>query len=224
MPQPVLVFDVNETLLDLTALDPHFERHFGDTGVRAEWFQQVLMAAFATTAMGVYHSFGHVARTALQLVARRHRVTLSDDLVQQIIGQMRRLPPHPDILPGITRLQEAGFRMVALTNSPSDVARAQVEYAELSPFLEDVLSVDGSQHLKPAEAVYAYASQVLETPPDALCLIAAHDWDIAGAMQVGWHGAFIHRGASTWNPIFPPPTFKSPDLAALADILIARTL
>ena len=28
------VFDVNETLLDLAALDPHFERVFGNAAVR----------------------------------------------------------------------------------------------------------------------------------------------------------------------------------------------
>ena len=32
MAVPLLVFDVNETLLDLEALAPHFERMFGDRG------------------------------------------------------------------------------------------------------------------------------------------------------------------------------------------------
>jgi len=36
------VFDVNETLLDLSALDPRFERVFGDASVRREWFMQML--------------------------------------------------------------------------------------------------------------------------------------------------------------------------------------
>ena len=30
----VCLFDVNETLLDLAALDPHFARVFGDAGMR----------------------------------------------------------------------------------------------------------------------------------------------------------------------------------------------
>jgi 2-haloacid dehalogenase len=33
-----LVFDVNETLLDVAALDPLFERLFGDSRARVEWF------------------------------------------------------------------------------------------------------------------------------------------------------------------------------------------
>ena len=37
----ICVFNVNETLLELGALDPHFERIFGDGGVRRAWFGQL---------------------------------------------------------------------------------------------------------------------------------------------------------------------------------------
>ena len=41
----VCVFDVNETLLDLRALDPAFAQVFGDAGVRREWFAQMIQSA-----------------------------------------------------------------------------------------------------------------------------------------------------------------------------------
>ncbi|MDQ3655068.1 MAG: haloacid dehalogenase type II, partial [Chloroflexota bacterium] len=41
----VIVFDVNETLLDVGALDPLFVRMFGDATVRREWFGQMLQSA-----------------------------------------------------------------------------------------------------------------------------------------------------------------------------------
>jgi 2-haloacid dehalogenase len=41
----IIVFDVNETLLDLKALDAYFERVFRAAGVREEWFKQVVAAA-----------------------------------------------------------------------------------------------------------------------------------------------------------------------------------
>jgi hypothetical protein len=50
-PEPrICVFDVNETLLDLTALDPPFEAAFGRSAVRREWFGQMLQSAFADLA------------------------------------------------------------------------------------------------------------------------------------------------------------------------------
>ena len=44
----IIVFDVNETLLDLAALDPYFERAFGDVAARKEWFARMLRTAFVS--------------------------------------------------------------------------------------------------------------------------------------------------------------------------------
>ncbi len=46
MSTPVIAFDLNETLLDLSALDPVFEELFGDASLRAVWFAQMLEVAF----------------------------------------------------------------------------------------------------------------------------------------------------------------------------------
>jgi 2-haloacid dehalogenase len=68
-----------------------------------------------------------------------------------------------------------------------------------------VLSVDAVHHLKPHPAVYEYAARTLETPPENLRMIAAHDWDIRGAMRAGMRGAFVARDGLAWNPLFEHP-------------------
>ena len=78
----VCVFDVNETLLDLRALDPHFERVFGDAGVRRAWFLQLLQSALVATVTGTYSDFGEVGAAALEMVAEREGVDLSDQDIQ----------------------------------------------------------------------------------------------------------------------------------------------
>ena len=75
----VCVFDVNETLLDLRALDPLFERAFGDAGVRRSWFQQVLQSAFLATITGAYSDFGAIGAAALEMTAEREGVRLSEE-------------------------------------------------------------------------------------------------------------------------------------------------
>ncbi len=55
------MFDVNETLLDLGAMDPHFERIFGAAQVRRHWFSQLLQSALVSTVTGVYVDFGRIA-------------------------------------------------------------------------------------------------------------------------------------------------------------------
>jgi 2-haloacid dehalogenase len=92
----VCVFDVNETLLDLTAPDPPFERAFGRPGVRREWFGQLLQSAFVSTITDAYTDFGTIGRGALEMVARRNGVELTTDEQDSIVGAMPTLPPHPE--------------------------------------------------------------------------------------------------------------------------------
>jgi 2-haloacid dehalogenase len=46
MAPSVYAFDVNETLLDVAALAPLFERIFGDGDAWRDWFAQMLSLAF----------------------------------------------------------------------------------------------------------------------------------------------------------------------------------
>ncbi len=217
----VLLFDVNESLLDLRALTPHFERLFGNGEILAEWFAQVLRSAMLTVITGQYSDFGKVGRSALDMVAQRYGVTLSDADRNDIVGGMRTLPPHPDVLPGFEKLHAAGYRMASLTNSPPAMAKAQLENAGLAKFLEKIISVDEVKSLKPAAKVYHHAARVMGVAPEQARLIAAHSWDVAGAMSAGCKAAFIARKGMVLNPLFEAPDIVAPDLLQVADRIIA---
>jgi 2-haloacid dehalogenase len=217
----VLLFDVNESLLDLRALVPHFERSFGDGQVLYQWFGQVLQSAMLTVVTDAYSDFGKVARAALDMVAARRGVALSEDERLAIVGGMRTLPPHPEVLPAMEKLHAAGFRLATLTNSPPAVAKAQLENAGLIALLEKVISVDEVQSLKPAAKVYHHAAKEMGVAPEQTRLIAAHGWDVAGAMRAGCAAAFIARPGMVLEPLFEPPDIVAPDLLQVAERIIA---
>ena len=73
----VCVFDVNETLLDLKALDEHFARAFGDAGVRQAWFAQMIQSALVATVTDAYADFGTLGGAALDMMAARRAISLS---------------------------------------------------------------------------------------------------------------------------------------------------
>lgn len=217
----VLLFDVNESLLDLRALTPHFERLFGDGQILSEWFGQVLRSAMLTVITGQYSDFSKVGRSALDMIAERHGVSLRDDDRTAIVGGMRTLPAHPDVLPGFEKLHTAGYRMASLTNSPPAVAQAQLENAGLAKFLEKIISVDEVRSLKPAAKVYHHAARVMGVSQEQTRLIAAHSWDVAGAMSAGCKAAFIARRGMVLNPLFERPDIVESDLLRVADRIIA---
>ena len=216
-----LVFDVNETLLDLRALDHHFEQLFGDAAIRKEWFALVLRNAMALTITGDVNDFVSVAGASLHMVADARGVDLDDGALAAIAGSMRSLPPHDDVVPGLTTLQSAGLSMVALTNSPQATADAQIQNAGLGAFFEQVLSVEATGRFKPDRAVYEMAATALSMAPGELRMVAAHDWDIAGAMSVGYAGAYIVRPGMAQNPLYPQPDIVGPDLIDVARKIVS---
>lgn len=217
----VIAFDVNETLLDLAALDPQFLRVFGDAAVRREWFTQVIELAITAAASNVYFDFAAVGDAALTMVAARRRVALTPAARTDILGGMRALPPHPDARPGLERLRNAGFRLAALTNSSSGAAEAQLGNAGLRGYFEQVLSVDRVRRLKPAPEVYQMAAASLGVPIGAVRLVAAHSWDVAGALRAGCAAGFVSRPGKVLDPLAPRPDVVGPDLEAVAAGIIA---
>ena len=217
----VCLFDVNETLLDLGALDPHFERVFGDAGVRRSWFLQVLQSALVATVTGVYSEFGAIGAAALDMTAERQGVRISDEDRRAILGGMRELPPHPEVPEALDGLRDAGLRLAALTNNTAEVAEAQLNNAGLSDRFEKVLSADAVRRLKPAPEPYRAAAEALGVETSGVRLIAAHAWDVAGAMRAGCAAAFVARPGMVLDPLADPPDVVGADLSEVAASIIA---
>src|SRR5262245_7489206 len=82
----ILVFDVNETLLDMKALDPLFERAFGRPDVRGQWFSTVLLYSNVVSLAGPYADFGAIGGAALDMVAGARGIMLAPQDRQRILG------------------------------------------------------------------------------------------------------------------------------------------
>jgi len=217
----VLLFDVNETLLDLRALDPHFERVFGDAKVRVEWFQTMLSSAFLTTITGPYKPFGDHFRAALAITALRRQVRVSPEDERAILGGVRELPAYPDVRPALERLRSAGFRLAALTNSTVEVEEAQLRNAKLADLFDKALSADTAKRLKPAAEAYRTAAGELGVATAELRMVAAHAWDVHGALRAGCAAAFVERPGVLWNPLLERPDVVGKDLGEVAERVIA---
>jgi 2-haloacid dehalogenase len=220
----VCVFDVNETLLDLKALDPHFARVFGDVSVRQAWFGQMIQSALVATVTDAYADFGAIGGGALDMTAARRGIALSAADRAQLLGGMRSLPPHPDVPESLARLRRAGLRLAALTNSTASVAQAQLTHAGLADSFEQILSADMVRRLKPAPEPYRMAAECMGVAIGEIRLIAAHAWDIAGALRAGCAAAFVARPGMVLDPLVGRPDIVGADMREVADQILAIEL
>ncbi|GAY14572.1 haloacid dehalogenase type II [Mycobacterium sp. shizuoka-1] len=202
---PVLAFDVNETLLDLSPLD----ELVGGADNRRRWFAQMLQISFVGGLTGDYVDYPSAQRAALEMLGLPGADELPD--------RMRELPLHPDVVPALERLR--AFTVVALTNSPLSVVTEQFEFNGVTALFDAILSADTVRALKPRPEAYRHVSSTLGVPLRDVRLVAAHGWDIAGALTAGCRGAFVARAGQALMPIGPQPDIVGTDLLAIADAL-----
>jgi 2-haloacid dehalogenase len=218
---PVIAFDVNETLLDLGPLDAVFEELLGDASLRAQWFAQMLQVAFVGAITDHYVDFTTAQRAALDMVAQRHSVALPADAAARVAATMRALPAHPEVADALARLRAGGHQLAALSNSPKDVEQAQLEHAGLSDRFDAILSADTVRALKPRREPYHLVARTFAVPTGDVTLVAAHAWDVAGALAAGCRAAFVARPGMPRNPVDPEPDIVGADLGKIADQILA---
>ena len=219
----ILVFDVNETLLDITHLDPLFARLFGDARARELWFAQMILYSNAISLAGDYAPFGSLGAGALRMLGEIRGVAVTDDDLDELKERMTTMPACPDVKPALTRLRDAGVRMVTLTNSAPSGSPTPMERAGIADLFEAHYNVDPVRAFKPAPATYAIVTEALDVPPSRLCLVAAHLWDTLGMQAFGGESAFITRPGNALLPSdgVRTPTYTAPDLGDFADQWLA---
>lgn len=218
----ICLFDVNETLLDLSALDSDFEKIFGSAAVRKEWFGQFIQSAFVSVITNSYQPFGIIGSAAFDMIAQRHSVTVTSEEKKALLSKIIQLPAHPEVAENLARLKQNGYILAALTNSTAEVANKQLENAGIIQFFDKVLSAEAVNTLKPAKEVYEMAAKSFNVAAKDTRLVAAHAWDIAGAMKAGCSAAFIARPGMVLDPLCEQPSIIGKDLKEIVNQIIEQ--
>lgn len=219
----VLLFDVNETLLNLQPLEESIDSVLLENGASRLWFTTMLQYSLVMTVSDQYKALGEIGAATLQMMARNRDVVLSAADAKQALKPMLSLPAHADVLPALEHLRASGFRMATLTNSSTGACKAQLESAGIADLFERQLSVETTGKFKPHRDVYQWAATEMGVAPADCMLVAAHAWDVAGAAWAGMQTAFIERAGNQAFPLAPAPTLSAADLDGLRRQLQAAT-
>jgi 2-haloacid dehalogenase len=217
MGQDVIAFDLNGTLLDMGALDLHFQRIFAASGFREKWFEQLQNLWMTTIACGTFEPFEKLAKASLRMLAAKESVELASADETAVLKQMTNLPPYADVPPALSALRKSGYRLVALTNGARKSARMQLKNAGIASAFDEIFAADQVERYKPAPEPYRFVTKQLKIKPKKLLFVAAHAWDIQGAYQAGLQTVFLRRPRQVLNPLGTKPDYEVRDMAALAE-------
>lgn len=220
----LLLFDVNETLSDMSQLSECFEAVGAPARLVTPWFAEVLRDGFALTIAGGSATFVDLAAQGLHRSFSKVQLNCTiAQAVMQVMGGFADLSLHPDVAPGLRRLRAGGVRLVTFSNGSSTVAENLLVHAGLAGEVERFLSVEGVSPWKPAAAAYKCALATCGVDAADAMLVAVHPWDIDGAMRAGLQTAWIDRNDGTYPDYFSPWTMRATSIENLADQLAAAS-
>jgi 2-haloacid dehalogenase len=221
--KPCIVFDVNETLLDLETMNPIFERIFGEKQAMRLWFANLILYSEALTLANAYAPFTEIGAAVMQMLAGTRGITISADQKRELTDRFATMPPHPEVRATLGQLRDAGFRLFTLTDNLLEIQTRQLEHGGIVQYFERRFSVDQAvRRHKPAPEAYAYVEAQLGVRPSDLLLVASHTWDTIGAVAAGWHAALIKRPGNNLLNVGPQPDLIGEDLSEIGEQLTER--
>jgi len=216
----LLIFDVNETLLDLAPLRIAIKEKLKSDSAFDIWFQTLLHYSLVETLTDSYQDFSEIAKATLKMVSFKLKVDLSESKIAAVLGKIKELPPHKDIPEALSALKASRFKLVAFSNGNKAVLNQQLQYAEIDHLFDAIISIEEIREYKPKATSYQYVVDKMETRATDSMMIAAHGWDIAGAKRAGLKTAFVAREGKTIYPLGENPDISGSTLLDIAQKLL----
>ncbi|WP_031428673.1 haloacid dehalogenase type II [Flavimarina sp. Hel_I_48] len=215
----LLIFDVNETLLDLKPLKEKVNEALESETGFSVWFRTLLHYSLVETTSLNYADFGEIGQATLKMVSKQFDRPLQDTEIENILSKIKELPPHTDVIEGLEQLAAQGFELAALTNGNLRTVKDQLHFAKIDHLFKGIYSVDAVQKYKPHPETYAHVLNVMNTEKENAMLVAAHGWDITGAQRAGLQTCFLERPGKFLYPLAEKPTYSIKKLTELPDLL-----
>ena len=220
MTQPrLLIFDVNETLLDLKPLARRINAVLSNELAFELWFSTLLQYSLVETLSGKHQDFSKIAKATFKMTAAKFKKVFAEDEIDNILSLITKLPAHSDVTKSLASLKNQNYTLVALTNGNAQVAKEQLAFAEIAMYFDRIFSVDEVAAFKPSAKPYQYVLSEMQIDPADALLVAAHGWDITGAQRARLKTAFIGREGKFKYPLAEKPTFDCKGLTELVERL-----
>jgi 2-haloacid dehalogenase len=160
-----------------------------------------------------YREIGH---RSVALVLERAGIAYTMDEVRDLVAQIEKLRPFPDVPEALARLQTR-YKLAVLSNGDPDMLEAAKQYHRI-PF-DQVISVAVANAFKPHVATYVKAAEIMGVPMDQVLFVANHAFDCIGAKSAGMRTAFIDRRRRPFGITPHQPDLLVSSMRELADVM-----
>jgi 2-haloacid dehalogenase len=160
--------------------------------------------------------YREIGRRAVAHVLDRAGIPYTMDEVRDLVAQIERLKPFPEVPAALARLQ-ARYRIAVLSNGDPDMLEAAKEHHGIA--FDAVISVAVAGSFKPHVVTYSKAAEILGLRKDQILFVANHAFDCIGAKSAGMRAAFIDRRRRPFGITPHQPDIIVPTMTKLADAI-----
>ncbi|PRX39288.1 haloacid dehalogenase type II [Salegentibacter salegens] len=217
MKPKIIIFDVNETLLNLIPLKEEINAALEHEMGFEVWFPKLLHYSLVETTTGTYNNFSEIAAATFKMISGKFDKDFSDSEIKNILSEITKLPPYPDVKPGLKQLKNAGYKLIAFSNGKPDVLNAQLKFAEIDSLFEGIYSVEEIKKYKPHPESYQYILNKYQVKAQKALMVAAHSWDIIGAQHAGLQTCFVERPGKKFYDLAEKPNFSVSEITSILE-------
>lgn len=218
----IIFFDVVETVFSLAPLEKKLAEFNLPAGTHRLFFAQLLRDAFALSASGVFHTFSEIAKGTLTVLLDSLDHKADDAILKSILGSFSQLPCHGDVKPALEKVKHSDCKAVLLTNGSRGNTEKLVRDNGIEHLVDDIVSVEDFKIWKPQTALYHQAAKKYSCDPGNALLIAAHAWDVHGAIRAGFHGIWVQRQEAIYHPLMGSPDGQHTNLVDAVNVAVQK--
>jgi 2-haloacid dehalogenase len=165
---------------------------------------------------GGYQRYGDVLRDSLNAWANERGYRWNEKDGHALVRAMESWQPFPDAVPALRRAQEAGLRLVIISNTDHSIIDHTLRQLEVE--FGDVVVAEDARAYKPALDPFRLAQRRIGGRPEQILHVAfGFKYDIGPAKQLGFRTTWVNRKREP-RPGRDEPDFEWDTLWPLAEL------
>lgn len=195
MSKKLVLFDAYGTLLDVYSVTDEAESAFPGQGkaLALLWRDKQIEYTRLRALSQRYKHFWNITEDALDFACEALKLNLTSDVRQALLACYARLRAYPENVEVLQTLRRSGIRTAILSNGNIKMLDTAVSAADMTDWLDAVLSVEPLQTFKTDPRVYQYGLDYFGVEVKEALFVSSNCWDVCGATWFGLDTVWINR-------------------------------
>ena len=222
-----IFFDVGGTMLDWTAMPEKMTKFFAEKGLKVDgktiwlpWRAKLFNYMMYNSMIGNgFMPLEELAAKATLAVMRSMNIDLKPADAGGVLALLGELDLHPDVLPGLQKMRDAGYLLVPHTQLSNSILKKAV----LSRFNFDrYFTGETFGVYKPMRSLYLKAIDAMGLERSEILYVTTNQFDVFASKGMGFRTGWVNRWNEQLEPYGDTPDWQAKDFVELAKVLEAQ--